>query len=206
MSDENRDVDRQQDLRSVGSDQQARIEAGAAVFGDHRAEGFAETTAVGGGEVARLGEEVGGLGREPELARGEPRPHVLARFARDRQFQVMNCGRAVQREGVDHSLLSEVDQIWGATRLDHMPTHRCGDRLPIATRLHDRVAKPLQTASREDIREPVEPIGDRSTGVFRVAKVAQDDLAWTVVQGLEPKSLPVEVDPCLGVFVRHVVL
>src|SRR5690349_2788943 len=108
-----RDVHGDGDFGSVGAQQQAVLrELRLRNVGETAAECFTDPDAVanarGDGEVHLASR----FFRRAKASIGEDRLYVFTRVARNRNFEVMNCGGTVHGEGSSETAPHKVEQDW----------------------------------------------------------------------------------------------
>ena len=103
--------------------------------------------------VARPREEIRRLARKAELALHEPAADILAGLSGDRQLEIVDRRRTVEREPGEDSPVDPIDQIDSATRLDDVTAKRRDNRPARTGGADDRVTKPPQRISAQHSEE-----------------------------------------------------
>src|SRR5262245_29558438 len=87
----------------------------------------AKATIVFAAGTSRDRKGIGGLARHAELAGSQLAGDVFAGFSGECELEIMDCGRAIENNRADNSLLDPVDQVRPAARLDHMTANGSDD-------------------------------------------------------------------------------
>src|SRR5262249_25052549 len=132
----------------------------------------------------------------------ELRPDVLARLPAEGEFEIVDGGRAVHRDGSDDAAANQVDEVRSAAGLDDVPADGDSNTLPGAVGADHMVANVAELVRSELFRQRVEEVRKRRGGCDRAAEVGHGYLARPRVQFVGAEPAQVEWShPCVSVSV-----
>ena len=107
---------------------------------------------------------------------------ILARVTREPDLEIMNRGRAVHGECGCVSAMHQADQCRREPALDHMSADTPDDAALLLASRHQRVHYRSQRIGGKQLRQPVEPRGERRAGSVRLREQLRIDFAAAPVK------------------------